>query len=131
MSQDWKYFYSVRPSTVTDAREWAPSGEPVVPQYPHIVENVFLAIPSFQPAPYAIVECVDFIDLDVLAEQLTAHYPGLSQEFHGAYVLSMARAAMDLPVSTKVQIFLTKDTAKLKLVGTEEYIELWTEQPHD
>ena len=124
-----RFLVSVPPETITEKDQWAESGEPVVPWFPATAANVFLSVKSFRQSPYAKV--VDYRDLDVddLANALQKQYPGLPLQLHENYVLAVAMAAHAYPIGTKFQIFITQDTAKLKVVGKEDFHTLWEKQP--
>jgi len=126
-----KYLFSVEPEIVAndDKDRWAPTGEPVVPWYPATLENVFLSTVSFKQAPVARVIDDDEIDIDSVAVSLYKHLPGLPKTLHNNYVLAVARAAHALPEGTRLQAFIDNDTAKLKILGQENYIVLWESQP--
>jgi hypothetical protein len=124
-----RFLVSVPPETVAEKDQWADSGEPVIPWFPSSLENVFLSINSFKKSPYAkVTDCPD-LDVDDLANALKKQYPGLPIQLHENYVLAIAMAAHAYPIGTKFQIFITQDTAKLKVVGKEEWHSLWEQQP--
>lgn len=124
-----KFLVSVPPTQTTENDKWAGAGEPVIPWFPAPVDNVFLSVDSFKKSPYAeVVERAD-LDPDVLAETLKKQYPGLPATLHENYILATATAAHAYPVGTRFQIFITPNTAKLKVVGKEDYHLLWEQQP--
>lgn len=126
-----RYLFSVAPDhTSEDFKDtWAPPGEPVVPWYPATLENVFLSTVSFKRVPTARVISDSTVDIDKIADRLKKNYPGLPGSIHEAYVLAIAKAAYEYPVGTQFQIFITKQEAKLKVVGKEDYKLLWDKQP--
>jgi hypothetical protein len=123
-----RYLFAALPEESADAEQWAPAGEPVVPQFPHTGTNHWLSVTSFKPAPAAVVEERD-MDLDELATRLVAEYPGLPEELHHEYILRTAKLAHMVPVGSLIQIFITRDQAKVLVRDTEEWIELWNRQP--
>ncbi len=125
-----KYLFSVLPKDGEEtAGTWADEGDPVVPQFPHVGTNQWLSASSFEPAPYARVEERDEINVDDYAAVLSAEYPGLPRELHEEYVLTTAKLAHMLPVGSTVRVYITQDTAKVLVIETEEWIELWKQQP--
>jgi len=124
-----KFLVSVPPEKITEKDVWAEGDEPVIPWFPATSENVFLSIKSFKKSPYAKVADCPKLDVDDLATALKKQYPGLPAKLHENYVVAIAMAAHAYPVGTKFQIFITQDTAKLKVVGKEELHILWEKQP--
>lgn len=126
-----KYLVSVPPEQVSDDDKdrWAPGGELVIPWFPAPPQNLFLCVPSFKFAPYAVVKDVSDFDPDVLAAQLKKQYPGLPDKLHENYVLETARIALRFPVGTRFQPFIDINSVKLRVVGTESMNTLWEKQP--
>jgi hypothetical protein len=125
-----RYLVATRPERVAvDTKDdWAEEGEPVIPWYPAPADNVFLGLDSFKKAPYAVVVDVK-LDPDELVERLVKQYPGLPEILHENYVFAIGLAAHRFPIGTKFQVYVDTGTAKLKVVGREEYHLLWTKQP--
>jgi hypothetical protein len=124
-----RYLFSVEPEKASDEDEWAPAGEPVVPQFPHAGTDFWISTASFKNAPTAVVEERDDIDLDVYAKALAAEYPGLPLQLHEEYVLRCAKLAHMVPVGSTIQVYITQNQAKVLVRETEEWIELWNKQP--
>lgn len=126
-----KYFVSLPPlqrQNNEGARDWAPAGEAVIPDFPAPPKNRFLSLVSFKPAPYAVVLDVTF-DPDVMAGILKKEYPGLPPDLHDNYILRMCQAAAELPIGTRVRVIVSEEQATLQVVDTDKTIVLWTEQP--
>lgn len=127
-----RYLVSVAPESVCkdDADKWAPEGEPVVPWFPAPVENVFLSIESFKKAPYAMVVDQADIDPDILSGLLKKQYPGLPEKLIENYVMATARVAQKYPIDTKLQITISKTSAKIFPCGKAEVAyTMWDQQP--
>ena len=127
-----RFLVSLAPEKVpadSEADRWAPAGEPVVPWYPATAENIFLSTVTFRRAQRAkVVEDGD-LSLDDIAQRLKDEYTGLPGNLHDNYVLAVAKAAYKYPIGTTFQIFVDQDSAKLKVVGHEDYYLLWDTQP--
>ena len=124
-----RYLFAVPPEVSSDGEDWADGGDPVVPQFPHVGQNHWLSLLSFKPAPYARVQDHSDVDIDGYAEILGKQYPGLPQALHAEYVLTTAKLAHMVDVGERLQIYITPDTAKVLVLTTEEWIELWKQQP--
>ena len=124
-----RYLFSVAPAESSDETEWAAGGEPVVPQFPHAGSNHWLSVVSFKPAPAAVIEARDDIDLDAYATALAKEYPGLPVELHNEYVLRCGKLAHMLPIGSVMQVYIKPNSARVMVRDTEEWIELWKKQP--
>jgi hypothetical protein len=124
-----RYLFALPPEVTADTVEWANSGEPVIPQFPHVSQNHWLSVVSFKPAPYAEVRELPNVDIDQYADDLVQQYPGLPRSIHETYVLTTAKLAQLVPVGSKLQVYITQNTAKVLVIDTEEWIELWNQQP--
>ena len=126
-----RYLVSVPPEKIIPAtkEEWAPFGEPVIPDFPTSGENVFLSTVSFKKSMAARVVVDPSIDIDDIATGLKKEYPGLPKHLLEIYVLKTAEAAHTFELNANFRIFITKDSAKLQVIGTEIFFELWNKQP--
>lgn len=123
-----KYLYSARLGQVVPETN-APEGEPVIPAFP-VADNIntFIACPSFRPSFYAVVKDQP-LDVDTLGDAIKKEYRGLPPELIDEYILAVIRACNGLPVNTAVQVFITYDITKLKMVDSDDLVTLWTKQP--
>ena len=126
-----RYLVSVAPEKITAATKelWAPFGEPVIPDFPPSGENAFLSTVSFKKAMIARVVVDPNIDIDDIAARLKKEYPGLPAYLLETYALKTAEAAYAFTLNTNFRIFITPDSAKLQVIGTEIFFELWNKQP--
>jgi hypothetical protein len=122
------------PVAVGEEEKWAQGGEPVVPAFPAPIEHVFLTVPGWKHAMYAVVADVD-VDPDELAAAMCEEYPGLPECLHETYVLATGKAALTFPLGTTLRISITEDSATLYPMlgadgdGEAEGHTLWTQQP--
>ena len=107
----------------------APEGEPVIPAFP-ITDgiNTFVSCVSFKSSFYAVVKDIP-LDIDAIGDAVKKEYVDLPAELIDEYILAIVHACINLPVDTGVQIFITYDIAKLKLVNEDRFIILWESQP--
>ena len=133
-----KYLVSLRPGKVKDGIDCAPADEAVIPSFPAPAQNMFLAVPSFKLAQYAVVHgdiAALGIDLDKVAERLIAEYPGLPARLIENYIVKTAIAVQVIPAGTVLSLIVTDDTAELvpfyhdREIRKEEIIQLWDQQP--
>lgn len=124
-----RYLFAVPPEVSSDGADWAEGGDPVVPQFPHVSQNYWLSVVSFKLAPYAEVRESPNVGVDQYANALVQQYPGLPRSIHETYVLTTAKLARLVPVGSKLQVYITQNTAKVLVINTEEWIELWNKQP--
>ena len=115
------------PSHVPQA-EWAPEGEPVIPNFPIWRESFFLSTISFKPVPYARVMEID-IDPDAAMQSLKNRYPGLPEHLLGTYVLATAKAALELPTGIVLRVSIEPDKTELFGVTESKTHVLWDKQP--
>ena len=106
----------------------ADGGEPVVPWFPAPAQNAFLGLDSWRLASHAKVLDQD-VDPDVLAERLRVQYPGLPRQLLDNYVLAICKSAAQLPVGAVCRCLVTPESATLQVMGTDQAITLWSEQP--
>jgi hypothetical protein len=126
------YFAAVRRTgsaiTEDDIDGWAEPGEPVVPNIPTGTRNVFIGLQSFKVAPYAEVTVGTF-NPDLWLVRMQSQFPGLPCEFHEAYLMETIKIALKLRQGTLVQLYTDADTARIKVVDSDDIYTLWSEQP--
>ena len=108
--------------------DWAPEGEPVIPNFPIWKESYFLGIASFKPCPYAKVMEID-LDLDEAVKVLKLRYPGLPESMLGKYVLETAKTAWELPTNAIFRISIEQDKVELFGANVSKTYVMWDKQP--
>ena len=124
-----KYLVAEHRDGATGEEQWAVAGTPVVPNFPTGPQNTFLGLLDFKDVPYARVVELTKVSIDELAGILKKQYPGLPAGLCDAYVTRTASVAAQLAIATICQIYTTEDSARIKLVGKDEFYTLWTQQP--
>lgn len=129
------YLFSKLPEVLPKGIEHAKEGEPVIPAFPiETTINKFIGLDTFKYSYHAVVNSVTGDTLqfvNTLVVKLINQYPGIPKKIHEEYVMATAREASKLPRNTVVQIFITDDSATLKVHNAEQLCILWNKQPKE
>ena len=126
----FKFLMSLHREGAEAMGSWAKAGDPVVPNFPVGAENTFLGAFDFKPVPYArVAELPKHISLDSIADSLKRQFPGLPPEFLDTYVLETAKLAFKLPIGSMCQIYVDTETAKVRVLDSDECYVMWEKQP--
>ena len=129
------YLFAKLPEVLPKGVEHAEEGEVVIPAFP-TEENInkFIGLNTFKYSYYAEVRKVAIDALDFINEvinRLVKYYPGVPMTIHTQYVTATERIASKLPIGTVVQVFITDDSATLKIRNKDELHVMWSKQPKE
>jgi len=129
------YLFVKIPEVLPKGIEHAVELEAVIPSFP--IEdsiNKFIGIGTFRYSYYAIVKQVKEDTLkfvNSLVIKLVNQYPGIPKKIHEEYVMATAREASKLSSDIVVQVFITSESATLKVRNEDKFYILWNTQPKE